>query len=64
MTPDQLRAALDDLHWSQRGLATILRRDERQVRRWASGDAEIPADVAGWLERVAQAMRDNPPPWR
>lgn len=62
MTPDQLRAALHDLHWSQRGLAAILRKDERQVRRWATGDAQIPEDVANWMERVARAMRENPPP--
>lgn len=62
MTPTDLRAALADLHWSQRGLAAILRKDERQVRRWATGEAQIPPAVADWLARLAEAMRANPPP--
>ncbi len=64
MTPDQFRECLALLHWSQRGLAGIVGRDERQVRRWASGDAPIPPDVAAWLQHVAAFMSHNPPPVR
>jgi transcriptional regulator with XRE-family HTH domain len=65
MTPaDRLRAALASLHWTQRGLAAILRRDERQVRRWLAGTYEPPRDVLEWLEMLAQVHAANPPPRR
>lgn len=62
MTPDRFREVLALLHWSQRGLADILHRDERQVRRWASGQYPIPDPVADWLQRLARAHERNPPP--
>ena len=58
----RLRIALAALHWTQRGLAAVLRRDERGVRRWLSGDYEPPADLLAWLETLAAFHRDNPPP--
>jgi hypothetical protein len=61
MTPDRFRACLVALAWSQRHLAPIVGYDERQVRRWAAG-ATIPADVAAWLETLAQCHEANPPP--
>lgn len=64
MTPDRLRACLTLLRWSQRGLADALTMDERQVRRWATGVAIIPEQVAAWLERRAAAMAADPPPVR
>lgn len=63
MTPsERLRAALDALHWSGRGLAAILGEDERKVRRWAAGAYEPPADLLRWLENMAAFHRANPPP--
>ena len=62
MTPERFRACLDALFWSGRLLAALLDIDERQVRRWASGQYEIPPDIAAWLERRAQAMEADPPP--
>ena len=59
---DRLRAALDAICWSQRGLADLIGRDSRQVRRWASGQYEPPADLLAWLERVAAFHQANPPP--
>ena len=66
MTPDRMREALFLLRWSQRGLAEALECDDRLVRRWASGDAEIPVSVAAWLETLAQCHEAAPPPkaWR
>ena len=61
MTPNRFRECLDALHWSQRGLADILKMDERQVRRWAAG-ASIPYEVAAWLEALAVCHKANPPP--
>lgn len=62
MTPTQFRAAIATMHWSQRGLAAILRTDERQVRRWATGQYPVPEPIAAWLERVATMMAASPPP--
>lgn len=62
MTPTRFRACLGALCWSQRGVASLLDRDERLVRRWASGDAPVPADVAVWLETLAKVHEANPPP--
>lgn len=66
MTADRLRACLALLRWSQRGLAEALECDDRLVRRWASGDAEIPVSVAAWIETLAQSHAAAPPPkaWR
>ena len=49
MTPDQYRAALIQLGLSLNKAAVFLNVDERQSRRWANGDAEIPASVAKLL---------------
>jgi hypothetical protein len=62
MTPDEFRSALALLHWSQRGLADILGKDERQVRRWAAGQYPLPDAIAEWLRRLAQFHERNPPP--
>jgi plasmid maintenance system antidote protein VapI len=64
MTPTHFRECLDVLHWSQREFAAIIGRNDRQVRRWAAGQAEIPLDVATWLERWAARMHIDPPPVR
>lgn len=63
MTPTQFRECLEALHWSQREFAAIIKRNDRQVRRWAAGEAEIPLDVAAWLERWAYRMQSDPPPF-
>lgn len=73
MTPSTFRAHLAALGWSQRGLADMLRRDERQVRRWLAGTAPVPPDAAAWILRAAQELprlmaavnqwhANNPPP--
>jgi ribosome-binding protein aMBF1 (putative translation factor) len=62
MTPNEFRICLEMLAWSQRGLARLLRRDERLVRRWASGENEIPAEIATWLAALADFHARRPPP--
>ena len=64
MSPDRLRECLAVLAWSQRSLAVLIDRDERQVRRWAAGDYDIPEDVAAWLEKLVRFHERNPPPKR
>ncbi len=49
MSPDRFRAILDELHWSLRALAEMLEGDERNVRRWASGElTERRPSPNGW----------------
>ncbi len=64
MTPARLRQCLDTLRWSQRGLGEALGIDDRQVRRWTSGAYSVPTEVASWLERLAAAHAQHPPPVR
>jgi hypothetical protein len=64
MTSARLREVLALLHWSQRGLADVIDRQERQVRRWAAGEYSVPADIAAWLERLVAFHKANPPPQR
>lgn len=66
MSPTRLREVLALLRWSQRGLSDALGCDDRLVRRWASGDASVPPDVAAWLESLATILERHPAPegWR
>jgi hypothetical protein len=66
MAADWLRDALHELHWSQRGLAEILRCDDRLVRRWISGELAAPPEVVEWLQDLADLHSSLPPPaaWR
>ena len=62
MSPDRFRECLGLLRWTQRGLADVLKCDDRLVRRWGSGDADIPASVAAWLETLGKVHAELPPP--
>jgi transcriptional regulator with XRE-family HTH domain len=62
VTPDRLRDCLTALRWTQRGFAEALECDDRLVRRWAAGGAEIPASVAAWIETLAKVHEGLPPP--
>ena len=62
MTPDQFRACLEAIGWTQRGLAERLSCNERGVRRWADGSAAIPPAIAAWLMALASAHELHPAP--
>jgi transcriptional regulator with XRE-family HTH domain len=62
MTPSALRDALASIRWSQRGLAEVLGCDDRMVRRWAAGSAEIPPAVGEWLANLAKCHEVMEPP--
>lgn len=64
MPRDEFRETLEELHWSQRDVADLLPCNERLVRRWAAGAAEVPPPVAEWLRKRRNAHRDMPPPSR
>ena len=51
MTPaDEIRAELDRLGITQRALSVMIDANYRTVRRWCSGDMEIPRAVMLLLE--------------
>ena len=52
------------LCWSNLTLAREIDYNEKQVRRWLSGESDIPDDVARPLRKMADAHRDNPFPDR
>ena len=66
MTPADLRAALETLGWTVRGLARMLGRPGGSVSNWTRNRYSVPPDVAAWLSRrVAEhraMMRRDPPP--
>jgi hypothetical protein len=64
MTADEFRSCLDTLVLSQRGLARMLGRDDRLVRRWATGECDIPTDVGDWLMTLAAFHSRHRPPER
>lgn len=66
MTGARLRECLALLRWSQRELAQALGCNDRLTRRWAGDGAPIPENVADWLETLAHAHANHPPPakWR
>jgi hypothetical protein len=53
MTPDQFRAALADLGYSQAGFARLAMVDARTVRRWCDGTRAVPGPVAALLGMMA-----------
>jgi hypothetical protein len=62
VTPERLRECLTALRWTQRGLSDALECDDRLVRRWTVGEAEIPASVAAWIETLAKVHEGLPAP--
>jgi hypothetical protein len=62
VTPDRLAAVLDLLHWSARDLAAEVALNERTVRRWLSGEYEVPAPIGAWLEDLAVYHVAHPAP--
>jgi transcriptional regulator with XRE-family HTH domain len=57
---DRLRAMLERLRLSQRGLARALDLDERLVRRWCAGQQPVPVIVWLALEGLASRLPTAP----
>jgi DNA-binding transcriptional regulator YiaG len=53
MTPDQFRAALADLRYSQAAFARLAMVDARTVRRWCDGTRAVPGPVVALLGMMA-----------
>ena len=61
MTPRKRKEALAALRWTQSGFARLLGYDEKYIRKWLAGEAEMPA-ADTWLERLVDWLKKNPPP--
>jgi hypothetical protein len=55
MTPDQFRAALADLGYSQAAFARLAMVDARTVRRWCDGTRAVPGPVVALLQMMVEA---------
>jgi hypothetical protein len=62
MPPERLSVILTTLGWSAAEVGRRLNIGERSVRRWLSGDMEIPDRIADWLEELMKHLRSAPPP--
>ena len=62
MTPDELHRCLTALRWPLRTLGEAASMSDRTLRRIAAGTAPMPAPLAAWLRRRAEAMLTDPPP--
>jgi hypothetical protein len=61
MSPWELRAALNTLHWTPAFLARICGYRRQSTARWLDGTARIPEPVEDWLKaRLHGAMIDPP----
>ena len=62
MTPERFRECLNILEYTTRGIAEVLGRPDRRVRRWSQGIIAIPDEVATWLDGMARYTQEHPPP--
>lgn len=63
MTPDRFKECLDILGYSTAQIADLCgRSDDRRVRRWGTGQRQIPYAVADWLEGLVAYFEAHPPP--
>ncbi len=53
MTADEFRNGLDALGATQRAFASLVGSNERTVRRWSSGEQDIP----GWVPLMLRLLR-------
>ena len=61
MTPAEFRAALVDIGWPARLLATRAGYSPSIAGKWACGRSAVPSELAAWLTRMAAAARDVGP---
>lgn len=62
MQPDRFRALCTACGWTPQAVALRVGRSRNMGTEWATGRVRVPADVAAWLERVAAALANLPPP--
>jgi hypothetical protein len=60
--PQRLTAALVALRWDRGVMGAAVGRSRQVVASWCDGRGICPPGVLAWAERMARAMRDDPPP--
>src|SRR5579863_4628829 len=61
MTAEEFNQHLEALNLKQRNAATLLQVEPRSVRRWQTGDQEVPANVADLLKAWLQLAKAHLP---
>jgi hypothetical protein len=66
MTPDEYRATLEAIGWTEHGLSRQLGVAEQRTRRWGQDGEKypIPKWAEDWLNLLADFHRAHPPPAR
>ena len=62
MSPRRLLVCLAVIGWSGHELARRMGRPQTTVRRWTTGEAPVPPDVAACVETLAACHRAHPAP--
>jgi transcriptional regulator with XRE-family HTH domain len=57
MSPEQIKAALKELRWTQKKLGERIGCNETTVGRWCRGEVPVPGVVAEYL-RVMKVLKD------
>jgi len=62
VTPERFHDCLEILGLGNHHFVSWLNIRDRLVRRWRSGDREIPPEVEVWLEGLVAWWLEHPPP--
>jgi hypothetical protein len=62
MSPDRFNECLRHIRWTPINLASALQCDLSWIEALETGNEEVPAGLATWLETLAQAHESLPPP--
>ncbi|CDZ29746.1 hypothetical protein [Neorhizobium galegae] len=62
MSPDRFNQCLRHIRWTPINLASALQCDLSWIEALETGNEEVPAGLAAWLETLAQAHEALPPP--
>lgn len=62
MTPNRFNECLRAIRWTPINFASALQCDLSWVEALETGEAEVPAGLAAWLEVLAQVHEAAPPP--
>ncbi|WP_245363408.1 hypothetical protein [Neorhizobium galegae] len=62
MSPDRFNECLRHIRWTPINFASALQCDLSWIEALETGNEEVPAGLAAWLETLAQAHEALPPP--
>ncbi|CAN7446148.1 hypothetical protein LJR030_004606 [Rhizobium sp. LjRoot30] len=62
MTPERFNECLRHIRWTPINIASALQCDLSWIEALEVGNADVPEELAKWLEKLAQMHEANPPP--